>query len=91
MADNDGRVTGDMSHADNLNCNINIRGISWGKQSFSGKKGLYRWSGVDKVATCSFWAEMEAAIEALLDTGDPYTQAALEYASSKVNSTIECL
>ena len=91
LSDSDGRVTGDMSLADILNGNVSLRGIADDNKSLRGNNGLYDYSVVDKVATCSFWSEMEAAIVALLDTGDPYTQAALEYASSKVYSTIECL
>ena len=91
VSDSDGRVTGNLSLADILNGNVSIRGSAWDNEDLRGDNDLYDWSVVDKVATCSFWPEMMAAIDALLDTGDPYTQAALEYAKSKVNSTIECL
>lgn len=86
-----GVVTGDLSLADILNGNVSVRGMAWDNEDLRGKDGLYDFSVVDKVATCSFWSEMETALKALLDTGDPYTQAALEYAGSKVNATIECL
>lgn len=91
LDDSDGRVTGNLSLADILNGNVSIRGTAWDNDQLRGKDGLYDWSVVDKVATCSFWPEMMNAIDSLLNTGDPYTQAALDYAKSKVNATIECL
>lgn len=67
-----------------LNGNITLEGCAWDNEDLRGENGLYDFSVVDKVATSSFWEQMFDAIESMLDTGDPYTQSALEYARKRL-------
>lgn len=79
---------GKLSLGDLLNGNYSIRGSF---DQLNGKDGLYSWSAVDAVGSSSFWGEMFGNFEDVLDNGDPYTQAALAYAKSKVMATVESL
>ena len=79
---------GKISLGDLLNGNYSIKG------NFDHLKGgdpYYSWAVTDCVATSSFWQDMFTQFEDLLDTGDPYTQAALAYARSMTMDIIECL
>ena len=46
---------------------------------------------VDLVGSSTFWDSMFEGVEGFLDTGDKYTQAALEYARSKIMESVELL
>ena len=81
----------ECSLADILNGNITLEGCAWDNDQLRGQNNLYDFSVVDKVATSSFWEQMFDAIESMLDTGDPYTQSALEYARKEIMESIECL
>ena len=77
---------GKISLGDLLNGNYSIRG------TFEQDREPYMpWAVVDCVATSSFWEDMFTQFEDLLDTGDPYTQAALAYARSMTMDMVECL
>lgn len=80
---------GKISLGDLLNGNYSIRGIF---DHYNGDvNGVYSWAVVDCVATSSFWEEMFSQFEAILDTGDEYTQAALAYARRMTTDIVECL
>lgn len=79
---------GKISLGDLLSGNYSIRGSY---DQWFGKDGLYSWSSVDAVGSSSFWDEMFACFESVLDTGDSYTQAALAYAKRQVMDTVESL
>lgn len=77
---------GKISLADLLEGNYSIRGI------FDQFSDPYKhWAVVDNVATSSFWEDMFTQFETLLNTGDEYTQAALNYARRMTVDMIECL
>lgn len=46
---------------------------------------------VDLVGSSTLWDNMFQGVEGFLDTGDEYTQAALEYASNKIKESVELL
>ena len=73
-----------------LNGNYVIRG-SADHQGEDGREFKSWELLVDFIATTTLWPSMFEGFESLLDTGDPYTQAALEYASSKVMEKLELL
>ena len=58
---------GKISLGDLLSGNYSIRGSY---DQWFGKDGLYSWSSVDAVGSSSFWDEMFACFESVLDTGD---------------------
>ena len=77
---------GKISLADLLNGNYSIRG------DFDQDTDPYQpWAVVDCVATSSFWEDMFTQFETLLNTGDEYTQAALNYARRMTTDMLECL
>ena len=77
---------GKISLADLLEGNYSIRGI------FDQFSDPYKhWAVVDNVATSTFWEDMFTQFETLLNTGDEYTQAALNYARRMTVDMIECL
>lgn len=77
---------GKISLADLLEGNYSIRG------TFEQDREPYMpWAVVDCVATSSFWEDMFTQFESLLNTGDEYTQAALNYARRMTMDMIECL
>ncbi len=80
---------GKISLADLLNGNYSIKGTF--KQYNGEVNGVYSWAVVDCVATSSFWEDMFAQFESILDTGDEYTQAALAYAKRMTTDIVECL
>lgn len=79
---------GKLSLGDILTGNYSIKG---NYDQMFGEDGLFNWSSVDAVGSSSFWGEMFGNFEDVLDNGDPYTQAALAYAKSKVMATVESL
>ena len=83
-------VPDDISLADILNGNYVIRG-SADHQGEDGREFKSWELLVDFIGSSNLWDIMFDAVESLLDTGDEYTQAALEYASSKVMETVELL
>ena len=80
----------ECSLADILRGDIGIYGLQTDNKNVDGSE-FGRKSIVDMVATSSFWEQMFQPIETLLDTGDPYTQTALEYARTKVMESLEAL
>ena len=48
----------------------------------------YSGGAIDAVVTSTVWGDMLDAMESLLDTGDAYTQQALEYARSQIDYMI---
>ena len=79
---------GKISLGDLLTGNYSIRGQF---DHWHGQNGLWSWAVVDAVGTSSFWDAMFDNFAAVLDTGDPATQAAIAYAERMVKDTVECL
>ena len=79
-----------ISLADILNGNYVIRG-SADHQGEDGREFKSWELLVDFIASSTLWDSMFEAFESLLDTGDEYTQAALEYAKSKTMEKVELL
>ncbi len=78
-----------VSMADLLSGNLSIRGNAHHQGD---NRPFKSWEIlVDLVGSSSFWNSMFEGVEGLLDTGDEYTQAALEYASNKVMESVELL
>ena len=96
----DGTITGyqqcadvpdNISLGDILNGNYVLRG-SADHQGEDGDREFKSWELlVDMVGSSTFWDNMFEGVENLLDTGDEYTQAALEYAKNKILDTVELL
>ncbi len=61
--------------------------VAYGQDEYNSALG-YVGGAIDAVVNSSFWDDMFEAVEELLDTGDIYTQKALEYARSNVNKMI---
>ena len=79
-----------ISLGDILNGNYVIRGSA--DHQGDGGREFKSWELlVDFIATSTLWDSMFESVENLLDTGDEYTQAALEYAKSKVMEMVELL
>lgn len=79
---------GKISLGDLLSGNYSIRGQFDQMWNLNGR---YSWSVVDAVGSSSFWDVMFEDFRAVLDTGDPYTQAALDYAERMVRNSVESL
>lgn len=79
---------GKISLGDLLTGNYSIRGNF---DHWHGQNGLWSWAVVDAVGTSSFWDAMFDNFAAVLDTGDPTTQAAIAYAERMVRDSVECL
>ncbi len=78
-----------LSLADILNGNYVIRGSA---DHQGDDREFKSWELlVDFIGSSTLWDSMFEGVENLLDTGDSYTQAALEYASSKVMEMVELL
>lgn len=96
----DGTITGyqkcadvpdNISLGDILNGNYVLRG-SADHQGEDGDREFKSWELlVDMVGSSTFWDNMFEGVENLLDTGDKYTQAALEYAKNKILDSVELL
>lgn len=96
----DGTITGyqkcadvpdNISLGDILNGNYVLRG-SADHQGDEGNREFKSWELlVDMVGSSTFWDNMFEGVENLLDTGDEYTQAALEYAKNKILDSVELL
>lgn len=78
-----------VSMADLLTGNYSIRGNA----EHQGEDREFKsWEIlVDLVGSSTFWSQMFEGVEGFLDTGDPYTQAALEYAQNKIMESVELL
>ena len=61
--------------------------VAYGQDEYNSALG-YAGGAIDAVVNSSFWEDMFEAVESLLDTGDSYTQKALEYARSNVEKMI---
>lgn len=79
-----------ITMADLLTGNFSIRGL--GQHQGDGDRMFKSWEIlVDTVGSSTFWSSMFEGVSSILDTGDSYTQAALEYAQKKVMESVECL
>lgn len=81
----------DISLKDILSGNYVIRGSADHQGEDDGREFKSWELLVDLIGSSTLWSSMFEGIEGLLDTGDSYTQAALEYASSKIMETVELL
>ncbi len=80
-----------ISLKDILNGNYAIRGSADHQGDDDGREFKSWELLVDLIGSSTLWSSMFEGVENLLDTGDAYTQAALEYASNKIMETVELL
>lgn len=80
-----------ISLKDILSGNYAIRGSADHQGDDEGREFKSWELLVDLIGSSTLWSSMFEGVESLLDTGDPYTQAALEYASSKIMESVELL
>lgn len=80
-----------ISLKDILNGNYVLRGSAKHQGEDDGREFKSWELLVDFIGSSTLWSSMFEGVESLLDTGDPYTQAALEYASSKIMESVELL
>lgn len=92
----DGSTGGNMSDAtlsiyDLLNGHYAIYGVTWDKSVIQGNEDLGgKGMGciVDKVGSCSYWDQLFATLESVIDTSDSFTVAALEYAKQQTLESV---
>ena len=80
-----------LSLSDILSGNYAIRGSADHQGDDDGREFKSWELLVDFIGSSTLWDSMFEGVENLLDTGDSYTQAALEYASSKIMEMVELL
>ncbi len=80
-----------ISLTDLLNGNYALRGAAHHQGDGEGREFKSWELLVDFIGSSTLWESIFTGVESFLDTGDAYTQAALEYASSKIMESVELL